>query len=74
MNRECLRCHFDGPITHPLGIPNKFKKAPDLPLSSDGNITCVTCHFGHDQQNKYGNLLRKDNKHGGLCLSCHDDL
>ncbi len=74
IDTECLRCHYDGPITHPIGLPNKFKKASDLPLSADGKITCITCHVGHDQQDRFGNLLRKSNRHGGLCLSCHDDL
>jgi len=71
---ECLRCHFDGPITHPVGIPNTKKAAPDLPLSQDGKITCITCHVGHSTQDKFGQLLRKSNRRGGLCLSCHDDL
>jgi predicted CXXCH cytochrome family protein len=74
INGECLRCHYDGPITHPVGIPNTKKAAPDLPLGKAGDITCVTCHYGHSDQNANGNLLRKNNKRGGLCLSCHDDL
>jgi len=74
IDAECLRCHFDGPITHPVGIKNTKNQAPDLPLGTDGAITCVTCHFGHSNQNAFGNLLRKDNRRGGLCLSCHDDL
>jgi predicted CXXCH cytochrome family protein len=71
---ECLRCHYDGPVTHPTGIPNTKKKAPDLPLSADGKITCVTCHIGHKQNDRFGAMLRKDNRRGSLCLSCHDDL
>jgi predicted CXXCH cytochrome family protein len=71
---ECLRCHYDGPITHPVGIPNTKNSAPDLPLGQDGKITCVTCHVGHSSQNTFGQLLRKSNRRGGLCLSCHDDL
>jgi len=74
VDTECLRCHYDGPVTHPIGIPNTKKKAPDLPLSPEGNITCVTCHIGHGNQDRIGQLLRKDNRKGGLCLSCHDDL
>ena len=74
VNGECLRCHFDGPITHPVGIKNTKKAAPDLPLGKDGTITCVTCHFGHSTQDVHGGLLRKDNRRGSLCLSCHDDL
>jgi len=74
VDSECMRCHYDGPITHPIGIANSKKKAPDLPLAADGTITCVTCHVGHQQQDRFGTMLRKDNRHGGLCLSCHDDL
>ncbi len=74
INGECLRCHYDGPITHPVGVSNSKKTAPDLPLSQDGKITCVTCHVGHSNQNSFGQLLRKNNRRGGLCLSCHDDL
>lgn len=74
VDTECLRCHYDGPVTHPVGIPNTKKQAPDLPLSADGKITCITCHIGHSQQDRFGMLLRKDNRRGGLCLSCHDDL
>jgi predicted CXXCH cytochrome family protein len=57
-----------------VGVPNKKKKAADLPLSPEGNITCVTCHIGHKQQDRFGMMLRKDNRRGGLCNSCHDDL
>lgn len=73
IDAECLKCHYDGPITHPVGIPNSKKKC-DLPLSRDGQITCVTCHFGHSNQNGNGQLLRMNNRRGALCLSCHDDL
>lgn len=74
VSAECLSCHYDGPISHPVGMPNTKKAAPDLPLGANGQITCVTCHYGHDNQNANGMLLRKNNKHGALCLSCHDDL
>jgi predicted CXXCH cytochrome family protein len=74
VDSECLRCHYSGPVTHPIGVPNTKKKAPDLPLSADGKITCITCHVGHKDADRFGVLLRKDNRKGGLCLSCHDDL
>lgn len=74
INAECMRCHFDGPITHPIGVPNTKNHAPDLPLAKDGTITCVTCHVGHSQDNRFGQLLRKSNHRGALCLSCHNDL
>jgi predicted CXXCH cytochrome family protein len=74
INGECLRCHYDGPITHPVGVKNSKKPAPELPLAHDGTITCVTCHVGHSEQNQNGQLLRKNNRRGALCLSCHDDL
>lgn len=71
---ECLRCHYDGPVSHPVGMKNSKTPAPDLPLGPGGTITCVTCHFGHSDQNKNGQLLRKNNRRGDLCLSCHSDL
>jgi hypothetical protein len=74
IDADCMRCHYDGPITHPINVPNSKKKAKDLPLSPDGKITCVTCHIGHKQQDRFGSMLRKDNRRGGLCNSCHDDL
>lgn len=74
IDEECLRCHYDGAITHPVGIKNTKKPAPDLPLAQDGAITCVTCHFGHSNQNQNTQLLRANNRRGGLCLKCHDDL
>ncbi len=74
IDADCMKCHYGGPITHPINVPNTKKKAKDLPLSPDGNITCVTCHIGHKQQDKFGAMLRKDNRRGGLCNSCHDDL
>jgi len=74
VDTECMRCHYDGPVSHPVGMANNKKKAPDLPLSADGKITCVTCHIGHNEQNRFGAMLRKDNRRGGLCTSCHDDL
>ncbi len=70
----CIHCHYDGPVSHAVGMPNTKKQARDLPLSADGKLTCVTCHIGHKPQDRFGVLLRKDNRRGGLCLSCHDDL
>jgi len=70
----CAGCHYSGRITHPIGVPNNKRMAPDLPLSAEGRISCVTCHFGHKRQDRYGQMLRKDNRRGNLCMSCHDDL
>ena len=70
----CIHCHYDGPVSHAVGMANTKKQARDLPLSADGKLTCVTCHIGHKPQDRFGGLLRKDNRRGGLCLSCHDDL
>lgn len=74
IDTQCIRCHYDGPITHPVGVPNTKKKAPDLPLAPDGSINCITCHYGHSSETRLSSLLRKDNSRGGLCLGCHDDL
>jgi hypothetical protein len=71
LEQRCLVCHGDEGPSHRTGMPPN-KPVPDtLPLSSTGLITCATCHFMHGEKNPFGDFVRLDNSHGGLCLTCH---
>lgn len=81
LNQLCLRCHTVEP-THAggffgVGIGHATGKKPavnheNLPLASDGTITCaITCHNVHvtsdDRQ-----LKRLRLPVNSLCMSCHN--
>lgn len=42
---------------------------PELRLDAAGELQCTTCHDAHD--NTHGDFLVADNRHGALCLACH---
>jgi predicted CXXCH cytochrome family protein len=65
----CIECHPDrsGPKEHKIGIVPPVK-VPDLPLSKDGKMTCITCHDPHGKSG-YPKLLRVEPS--ALCLKCH---
>jgi predicted CXXCH cytochrome family protein len=65
----CIECHPDrsGPKEHKIGIVPPVK-VPELPLSKDGKITCITCHDPHGKSG-YPKLLRV--RPSDLCLKCH---
>ncbi len=72
LEARCLACHGDQGPSHRTGIPPKKAVPTDLPLAPDGTIGCVTCHFMHGENDPYGDFLRRDNRRGGLCLTCHE--
>jgi predicted CXXCH cytochrome family protein len=41
----------------------------ELPLDSDGQLQCTTCHDAHDDT--FGNFLRMDNADSRMCTECH---
>ena len=43
----CLGCHKIEDEAHPLNIKPKNATPADLPLGTNGEITCLTCHFAH---------------------------
>lgn len=70
----CLHCHEVKP--HPLGKPHLkeptdiIKVDPNLPLSKEGRVVCVTCHNPHADPNGNKNRLRvADGKK--MCGMCH---
>jgi hypothetical protein len=72
LEERCISCHDDEGPSHHTGI-RPTKPVPDvLPLSSEGLITCATCHFVHGEQNPFGDFVRINNTRGGLCLTCHE--
>jgi hypothetical protein len=78
VNAFCLRCHSLGNNTrmqHSLGPLTKTVKAPAaLPLSSEGKITCMTCHdpeCGTPVKDN-PNFLRGNLPVLALCDQCHD--
>jgi hypothetical protein len=72
LEERCILCHNDEGPSHHTGIRPR-KAVPDtLPLSSEGLITCATCHFVHGEPNAADGFLRIDNARGGLCLTCHE--
>ena len=72
LEARCQRCHGDEGPSHRTGMrPGKSVPA-DLPLAADGTIGCATCHYMHGENNAFGDFLRRDNRRGGLCLSCHE--
>ncbi|MHB2016018.1 MAG: hypothetical protein ACYCW6_03620 [Candidatus Xenobia bacterium] len=66
----CNQCHGDEGPSHQTGIAAVHPVPPDLPLTN-GRLACDTCHYMHAEHNQYGNYLRRDNRRGGLCLTCH---
>ena len=70
LETRCAGCHDEGP-SHKTGIPPRTPPPAALPLSPDGRITCATCHWMHGESNAFGDFVRIDNRHGGLCLTCH---
>ncbi len=65
----CIVCHSDAKDQkqHRVGMVPSMK-VDELPLSSDGKMTCITCHDPHGKSG-YVNLLRTSPEK--LCSKCH---
>jgi predicted CXXCH cytochrome family protein len=75
----CRRCHAqskDDSLSHPVGMrPAHIALPADLPLSREGEMTCVTCHDIHstpppDHEGRWY-FLRRDLTGRAFCASCH---
>ena len=71
LEARCDVCHADQGPSHRTGMPPAHPVPAALPLSARGTIGCGTCHFLHGEHDDYGDYVRIDNRHGGLCLTCH---
>ena len=71
LEARCASCHAGEGPSHKTGVRPRGSVPPDLPLSSDGLITCGTCHFIHGESNRANAFERIDNRRGQLCLTCH---
>ncbi|MDY0211676.1 MAG: cytochrome c3 family protein [Desulfuromonadaceae bacterium] len=69
----CRACHPGsfGPMSHPVDIvpSSGMKVSAELPLMSDGRISCMTCHEIHAGDEHY--RLRFESKRK-LCNGCHE--
>ena len=72
LEARCMGCHGDQGPSHRTGVRPMKTVPPDLPLTADGTVGCATCHFIHGENDAFGDFLRRDNRRGGLCLSCHE--
>jgi len=43
----CTACHADTAAMHPLATIQDFEVPPDLPLTADKGMSCLTCHYTH---------------------------
>jgi predicted CXXCH cytochrome family protein len=75
----CRRCHAqskDDSLSHPVDMrPAHIAIPADLPLSREGEMTCVTCHDIHaspppDHEGSW-HFLRRDVSGRAFCASCH---
>lgn len=69
----CSKCHLGNAVNHPvarhpLGIAPRINMPRFLPLSSNGQIVCYTCH-DHHNKSKHPKMLRVD--YIRLCNACH---
>lgn len=72
----CLSCHGSMDACHPILVKlgPRMKPGKGLPLSADGKITCLTCHYPMAAPGKRIDL--RERKPGDLsntiCFRCHD--
>jgi hypothetical protein len=73
----CQDCHtVDGMLSHPMNIKPSFRIPTDLPLDTDGMMTCATCHDPHKSYRnsltgKRTMYLRREGHPKELCNACH---
>lgn len=72
LERRCHSCHGDGGVSHPSDVLPARAVPQELPLSTEGRITCATCHFMHGESRAFADFVRVDNRRGELCLACHE--
>ncbi|HTQ48499.1 MAG TPA: cytochrome c3 family protein [Polyangiaceae bacterium] len=71
LEARCMGCHSAEGPSHRTGVRPRGAVPASLPLSSDGLITCATCHFVHGEGERKLSYERIDNRRGQLCLTCH---
>lgn len=71
LEARCLACHGGEGPSHKTGVRPRGLVPASLPLSSEGLVTCATCHFVHGEGERSRNYQRIDNRRGQLCLTCH---
>ena len=63
-------CHteMDSETLHPLDIKPSLMTEIDLPLDSEGTLTCVTCHFAHKSDGEHGVFYSEEQYVGRAAL------
>ena len=74
----CRDCHsgMDALLTHPVEIRPRHAEVPaDMPLSTEGKLTCSTCHDIHSSyRTPFGapsHFLRRQVSGRRFCIICH---
>ena len=70
----CLACHDEvRDMSHPVDMRPSFSVPSSLPLDWKNEMTCVTCHYAH--QEGLGDYHLRGSAGGeGFCGQCHADL
>lgn len=66
----CSACHVPKAGDHPVGILPKGPVPSTLPLNSEGEIECTTCHYPHTGAGEPAGLRLEGDQ---LCFACHSD-
>ncbi len=73
----CNSCHGASANIHPVDVtpPPTMKVPDDLPLNSEGKVTCITCHDAGFSNRNIKYLIRGGDKFteiNELCFRCHN--
>jgi len=73
LSELCISCHPErvGKGEHAIGIKPQVA-VEELPLDTDGKMTCITCHDPHGSTG-FGSLLRAPD-FNALCIKCHREI